>query len=213
MTAVGVHLWAFVGIAALVIIAPGPDTVVVTKNALLHGRRSALATSLGVNTGLLIWTVAAALGIAAVVRESAVAFTVLKLVGAAYLVWLGIGALRAARRHAAPEALPTSRPSPRVGALLGYRQGLLSNLGNPKIAVFFTGLLPQFVSPGRPVLEPFLLLGGLFVLMTVVWLCGYALLAARASAVLGRPRVRAALDRVTGVVLVAFGVRLALERR
>jgi RhtB (resistance to homoserine/threonine) family protein len=213
MTAVGVHLWAFVGIAALVIIAPGPDTVVVTKNALLHGRRAALATSLGVNTGLLIWTVAAALGIAAVVRESAVAFTVLKLVGAAYLVWLGIGALRAARRHAAPEAPHATRQSPRVGALLGYRQGLLSNLGNPKIAVFFTGLLPQFVSPGKPVLEPFLLLGGLFVLMTVVWLCGYALLAARASAVLGRPRVRAALDRVTGVVLVGLGVRLAFERR
>ena len=213
MTAVGVHLWAFVGIAALVIIAPGPDTVVVTKNALLHGRRAALATSLGVNTGLLIWTVAAALGIAAVVRESAVAFTVLKLVGAAYLVWLGFGALRAARRHAAPEAQHATRQSPRVGALLGYRQGLLSNLGNPKIAVFFTGLLPQFVSPGKPVLEPFLLLGGLFVLMTVVWLCGYALLAARASAVLGRPRVRAALDRVTGVVLVGLGVRLALERR
>jgi RhtB (resistance to homoserine/threonine) family protein len=213
MAAVGVHLWAFVGIAALVIVAPGPDTVVVTKNALLHGRRAALATSLGVNTGLLIWTLAAALGVAAVVRESAVAFTVLKLVGAVYLVWLGFGALRAARRHAAPDALHTTGQNPRVGALLGYRQGLLSNLGNPKIAVFFTGLLPQFVSPGKPVLEPFLLLGGLFVLMTVVWLCGYALVAARASALLGRPRVRAALDRVTGVVLVGLGVRLAFERR
>ena len=213
MAAVGVHLWAFVGIAALVIVAPGPDTVVVTKNALLHGRRAALATSLGVNTGLLIWTLAAALGVAAVVRESAVAFTVLKLVGAVYLVWLGFGALRAARRHAAPDALHTTGQNPRVGALLGYRQGLLSNLGNPKIAVFFTGLLPQFVSPGKPVLEPFLLLGGLFVLMTVVWLCGYALVAARASALLGRPRVRAALDGVTGVVLAGLGVRLAFERR
>lgn len=213
MAAVGVHLWAFVGIAALVIVAPGPDTVVVTKNALLHGRRAALATSLGVNTGLLIWTLAAALGVAAVVRESAVAFTVLKLVGAVYLVWLGFQALRAARRHAAPDALHTTGQNPRVGALLGYRQGLLSNLGNPKIAVFFTGLLPQFVSPGKPVLEPFLLLGGLFVLMTVVWLCGYALVAARASALLGRPRVRAALDRVTGVVLVGLGVRLAFEQR
>jgi RhtB (resistance to homoserine/threonine) family protein len=210
---VGVQLWPFVGIAALVIVAPGPDTVLVTKNALMHGRRAALATSFGVNTGLLIWTVAAALGVAAVVRESAVAFTVLKLIGAVYLVWLGLQALRAARRHAAPEALHAARQSPRVGALLGYRQGLLSNLANPKIAVFFTGLLPQFVSPGKPILEPFLLLGGLFVLMTVVWLSGYALVAARASAVLGRPRVRAALDRVTGVVLVGLGVRLALERR
>jgi len=213
MTAVGVHLWAFVGIAALVIIAPGPDTVVVTKNALLHGRRAALATSLGVNTGLLIWTVAAALGIAAVVRESAVAFTVLKLVGAAYLVWLGIGALRAARRHAAPEAPHATRQSPRVGALLGYRQGLLSNLGNPKIAVFFTSLLPQFVSPGEPVLLPFLLLGGLFVLITLVWLCAYALVAVRISSVLARPRVKAALDRLTGVVLIGLGIRVAFERR
>jgi RhtB (resistance to homoserine/threonine) family protein len=210
---VGVHLWAFVGIAALVIVAPGPDTVLVTKNALIHGRRAALGTSLGVNTGLLIWTVAAALGVAAVVRESAVAFTVLKLVGAVYLVWLGLQALRAARRHAVPEPLHAAAQSPRVGALLGFRQGLLSNLANPKIAVFFTGLLPQFVSPREPILEPFLLLGGLFVLMTVVWLSGYALLAVRASALLGRPRVRATLDRVTGVVLVGLGVRLAFERR
>jgi RhtB (resistance to homoserine/threonine) family protein len=210
---VGVHLWAFVGIAALVIVAPGPDTVLVTKNALMHGRRAALGTSLGVNTGLLIWTVAAALGVAAVVRESAVAFTVLKLVGAVYLVWLGVQALRAARRHAGPEPAHATRRSARVGALLGFRQGLLSNLANPKIAVFFTGLLPQFVSPRQPVLEPFLLLGGLFVLMTLVWLSGYALVAVRASALLGRPQVRATLDRVTGVVLIGLGVRLALERR
>jgi RhtB (resistance to homoserine/threonine) family protein len=210
---VGVHLWAFIGIAALVIVAPGPDTVLVTKNALLHGRGAALGTSFGVNTGLAIWTVAAALGVAAVVRESAVAFTVLKLVGAVYLVWLGLQALRAARRVSAHEPLRTTPPSARVGALLGFRQGLLSNLANPKIAVFFTGLLPQFVAPREPVLAPFLLLGGLFVLMTLVWLCGYALLAVRASALLGRPRVRAALDRVTGVVLVGLGVRLALERR
>jgi threonine/homoserine/homoserine lactone efflux protein len=203
---VGVHLWAFVGIAALVIVAPGPDTVLVTKNALLHGRGAALGTSLGVNTGLLIWTVAAALGVAAVVRESAVAFTVLKLVGAVYLVWLGLQALRAARRASAHEPLRATQPSGRVGALLGFRQGLLSNLANPKIAVFF-------VSPGQPILAPFLLLGGLFVVMTVVWLCGYALVAARASALLGRPRVRAALDGVTGVVLVGLGVRVALERR
>ena len=201
MRAMGVHLWAFVAIAAVVIIAPGPDTVLVTKNAVVHGRGAALGTALGVNAGLLVWTLAAAFGVAAVVRESAVAFTVLKLLGAAYLVWLGLAALRA-MRSASPHA-------PRAG----FRQGLLSNLGNPKIAVFFTGLLPQFVSPGRPVLEPFLALGGLFVLMTFVWLCGYALLAARAAAVFSRPRVKATLDGLTGVVLVGLGVRIALERR
>jgi RhtB (resistance to homoserine/threonine) family protein len=213
MRAMGVHLWAFVAIAAVVIIAPGPDTVLVTKNAVVHGRGAALGTALGVNAGLLVWTLAAAFGVAAVVRESAVAFTVLKLLGAAYLVWLGLAALRA-MRSASPHAPVTgaesrSAPAPRAG----FRQGLLSNLGNPKIAVFFTGLLPQFVSPGRPVLEPFLALGGLFVLMTFVWLCGYALLAARAAAVFSRPRVKATLDGLTGVVLVGLGVRIALERR
>jgi RhtB (resistance to homoserine/threonine) family protein len=211
---VGVHLWAFLGIAVLVIIAPGPDTVLVTKNALLHGRAAALGTSLGVNAGLLIWTLAAALGIAALVRESAVAFTVLKLVGAAYLVWLGVQALRAARARSGHEVgAGVGRSGTRVGALLGFRQGLLSDLANPKIAVFFTSLLPQFVSGRQPVLEPFLLLGGLFVALTLVWLCGYALFAAKVSSVLVRPRVKAALDAVTGVVLVGLGVRLAFERR
>jgi RhtB (resistance to homoserine/threonine) family protein len=210
---VGVHLWTFVGISLLVILAPGPDTVLVTKNAVLHGRTAALGTSLGVNTGLLIWTVAAACGVAAVVRESAVAFTVLKLVGAVYLVWLGVQALRAARRHSAQHPISTRDFSTRVGARRGFRQGLVSNLANPKIAVFFTSLLPQFVSPRDPVFLPFLLLGGLFVLMTLVWLCSYALLAAKISNVLTRPAVKAALDGLTGVVLVGLGIRLALERR
>jgi RhtB (resistance to homoserine/threonine) family protein len=208
----GVHLWAFVGIAALVIITPGPDTVLVTKNAVLHGRAAAVGTALGVNAGLVIWTVGAALGVAAVVRESAVAFTVLKLIGAAYLIWLGVQALRAARRHSSHEQAGAGQSRPRAGALFGFRQGILSNLGNPKIAVFFTSLLPQFLSSREPVLGPFLLLGGVFVLMTLMWLCGYAVLAAKASGVLTRPAVKAALDRLTGVVLVGLGVRLALER-
>jgi RhtB (resistance to homoserine/threonine) family protein len=210
---VGIELWPFVGISLLVIIAPGPDTVLVTKNALLHGRDAALGTSLGVNTGLLIWTIAAAFGVAAVVRESAVAFTILKLVGAAYLIWLGVQALCAARRHSGANPVMTADPGRRVGALLGFRQGLLSDLANPKIAVFFTSLLPQFVSPGEPVLVPFLLLGGLFVLITLVWLCTYALVAAKISSVLARPRVKAALDRLTGAVLIGLGIRVAFERR
>jgi len=209
----GIHLWAFLGISLVVIIAPGPDTVVVTKNALMHGRGAALGTSLGVNTGLLIWTIAAALGVAALVRASAVAFTILKLVGAAYLIWLGIQALREARHLSGHPTAGEDDPGPPMGPLLGFRQGLLSDLSNPKIGVFFTSLLPQFVSAREPVLLPFLLLGGLFVVMTLVWLCGYSLVAAKVSGVLTRPAVKAALDGVTGIVLVGLGVRLALERR
>jgi threonine/homoserine/homoserine lactone efflux protein len=211
--AVGIHFGAFIAVAAVVIIAPGPDTAIVTKNALLHGRAAALATSLGVNAGLLVWSLAAALGVAALVRASAVAFTVLKLAGACYLVWLGLQALRAAWRREGHALSDAGRPRRRLGAFGGFRQGLFSDLANPKIAVFFTGLLPQFVSSRHAVLGPFLLLGGLFVLMTLIWLCSYALLAARVSGALTRPRVKAALDTVTGLVLVGFGVRLALERR
>lgn len=207
-----VHLWAFLGISLVVIITPGPDTVLVTKNAVLHGRRTALGTSLGVNTGLLIWTVAAALGVAAAVRASAFAFTALKIVGAMYLIYLGVQALRATHSNRLEE-FTSGASEPGLRPLAGFRQGLFSDLSNPKIAVFFTSLLPQFVPSHESVLLPFLLLGALFVLITVVWLCSYAVLAARISDVLARPRVRAALNRVTGAVLVGLGIRLALEHR
>ena len=208
----GVHLVVFVGVSAVVILLPGPDTAVVTKNILLSGRRAGLGTSIGVCTGLSVWTLAAALGVASVLRASEAAFTALKLVGAAYLVWLGVQAFRAARHAAEPPAAAERRTTVATSRR-GFRQGLLSNLANPKIAVFFTSLLPQFVDPGRSVLLPFLLLGLIFVLMTFAWLCTYSLLAARAAASLQRPRVKAALDRITGTILIAVGIRLALARR
>jgi RhtB (resistance to homoserine/threonine) family protein len=210
---VGVHLLVFIGVAAIVIVIPGPDTAVVTKNVLVHGRRVALGTSLGVSAGLSVWTLAAAVGIASVVRASEVAFTVLKLIGALYLIWLGVQALRAAHDAAGAEPALRGGARPAIGALGGFRQGLFSDLANPKIGIFFTSLLPQFVDPGRPVLLPFLALGGVFVLMTVLWLCAYCLVAARAAETLQRPRVRAMLDRVTGIVLIAIGLRLAAEHR
>jgi RhtB (resistance to homoserine/threonine) family protein len=209
----GVHLWAFVAVAAIVIIAPGPDTVIVTKNALLHGRRAGLASAVGVNLGLSTWTVAAAFGLAALVRESAVAFTVIKLLGAAYLVWLGLSALRAARRSGGGLAASATGTRARLTPAGGLRQGLLSNLGNPKIAVFFTALLPQFVAPGRAVLVPFLLLGAVFVAMTLAWLVGYVLLISRAVVFFSRPRVKAVIDALSGVALIGLGAALAFERR
>lgn len=208
----GAHLLVFIGVAAIVIVVPGPDTAVVTKNVLVHGRRTAFGTSLGVSAGLSVWTLAAAVGVASVVRASAVAFTVLKLVGALYLAWLGFQALRAAGQ-ATSGAAQIKADKPALGALGGFRQGFLSDLANPKIGIFFTSLLPQFVDPGHSVLLPFLALGAVFVLMTVLWLSAYCLIAARAAKTLQRPRVKAAMDRITGVVLIALGLRLAFEHR
>jgi threonine/homoserine/homoserine lactone efflux protein len=209
----GAHVWSFLPVAAILIVVPGPDTALVTKNAVVYGRRAALGTALGVNAGLVVWTVAAALGVAAVVRASAIAFTALKLVGAAYLIWLGAQALLAARRHSAATVAHGAVRARHLGGLGGFRQGLASNLANPKIAVLFTSLLPQFVAARTPTLLPFLLLGTIFVGMTLIWLCGYALVAVKASATLQRPRVARALERFTGIVLIGLGVRLATESR
>jgi threonine/homoserine/homoserine lactone efflux protein len=119
----GVHLLVFIGVAAIVIVTPGPDTAVVTKNVLMHGRRAGLGTSLGVSAGISIWTIAAAVGVASIVRAAAVAYTVLKLAGALYLIWLGIGALRAAGRASAGEVAPRARGRSAMGTRGGFRQG------------------------------------------------------------------------------------------
>lgn len=151
--------------------------------------------------------------VASVIEASDAAFTALKLIGAGYLIWLGMQALRAARRGGSHATRSQLEPDRSLSGRGGFRQGVLSDLANPKIGAFFTSVLPQFAGSGHAVLVPFLVLGGLFVLMTVVWLCTYALVAVKASELLRRPRVNAAIDRLSGVILIAFGVRLALERR
>jgi threonine/homoserine/homoserine lactone efflux protein len=191
------HVAAFVGISAIVICTPGPDTALIVRNALLGGRVTGVHTAAGIVTGIAVWTLAASAGVAALVAASHPLFTALRIVGAAYLVWLGLSTLRGHRRDDV-----AARPGG------GYRQGLFSNLGNPKIAVFFTSLLPQF-GAGFVHLAAF---GMLFCAMGALWLTGYALVVARARGLILRPRVRRALDTLTGLTLVAFGVRLATER-
>ncbi|MGI8687510.1 MAG: LysE family translocator [Thermomicrobiales bacterium] len=213
------RLLAFLGIAAILIITPGVDMALVTKNALRHGRNTAIVTAFGVNAGLLVWTIAAALGVAGILRASATAFTVLKLLGAGYLIFLGLQALWLSF-HGSSEAERDSRatrvahaPLPPLSAQRAFRQGLLSNLFNPKIAIFFTSFLPQFIAPTDSVLGKSLLLGVLFTAMTVAWLTGYATFASKAGDLLCRPRIKAAMDRLTACVLIAFGLRLATEHR
>ena len=192
----------FLLVSALVIVTPGPDTAVITKHILFGGRRAGMFASLGVVTGLTVWSVAAAAGVAALLRASETAFLALRIAGALYLVWLGLQLLRG---HGRTDPLPAA-------ARKAYRQGLLSNLGNPKIAVFFTGFLPQFVGPGSRGFGPLLVLGALFCTMGLTWLTTYTLVVGRGAAALRRPKIRRLLDRATGLVLVGFGIRLATER-
>ena len=204
-----VDLLPFLAISVLLILIPGPDTAVVTNNALVGGHRSGVFAAVGVSIGLVVWTAAAAFGIAAVLRASAVAFFALKLAGAVYLVWIGIQMLRA-RDFLTAAAEDAPRLPERRKAM---RQGLLTDLGNPKIAVFFTSFLPQFVRGDGPAFASLLVLGGIFAALTLLWLGAYAIVVGRASELMRRPGVRKALDRFTGVVLVGFGIRLAFEHR
>jgi threonine/homoserine/homoserine lactone efflux protein len=206
-----VHFTAFLGVVVLVIVTPGPDTALTIRNTLLGGRAAGLATAAGVALGQAIWAVAAAAGLAALVQASQQAYNLLRLAGAAYLILLGAQSLLAAVRGRSPHAGAAPRRSalPPAAAL---RQGLLSNLANPKMAAFFTSLLPQFVTGGAP-FAALLLLGLVLCGLTLVWLAAYAVAVARAGDLLRRPLVRRATEAVTGAVLVALGVRIATDRR
>jgi threonine/homoserine/homoserine lactone efflux protein len=210
----GGELLAFLGISALVIVTPGQDTALTIRNTLAGGRRSGIGTALGVSTGQAAWTVAASAGVAALLVASEPAFLALKLAGAAYLVFLGAQALLAAAGLRRPRDHGTVAGARRLMPRAAFRQGIVSNLGNPKMAVFFTSLLPQFAPEGGASFAAMLALGLVFCSLTLAWLTGYAIAVARAGDFLRRPPIRRALDAATGLVLVgalALGVVLASD--
>jgi threonine/homoserine/homoserine lactone efflux protein len=198
------ELFAFAGVALVVIVTPGQDTALTIRNTLAGGRRAGVRTAVGVGCGQAVWALAASAGVAALLVASEPAFVVLKLAGAAYLLYLGAQALVAAARGRAPDGADAAAAGGRE-----LRHGLLSNLGNPKMAVFFSSLLPQFADSFAGLLA----LGLLFCALTLAWLCAYAAVLARAGDVLRRPRVRRAIDAVCGTALVALGIRLAAAER
>jgi threonine/homoserine/homoserine lactone efflux protein len=266
------QLLAFLGVSAVVICTPGPDTALTIRNALAGGRRAGVGTAAGVATGQAVWTVATSIGIAELIQASEPAFLVMKAVGAAYLIFLGLQSLVKAlgrTRHtgAAVGLWTTHRRFPAVGLpsrlgppqrrvaarrgrvaarqgrvaarqgrvaarrarvearrgradqgrgwmspSRGLRQGIVSNLANPKMAAFFLSLLPQFASAEGGA-GPVLALGLVFCLLTFAWLALYSVVVDRARVVLRRTRVRRALDGLSGLVLVGFGTRLALQQR
>jgi threonine/homoserine/homoserine lactone efflux protein len=204
---------AFLGVSALVIVTPGQDTVLTIRNTLLGGRRGGVFTALGVSTGQAVWALATSVGLAALLAASEPAFVALRLAGAAYLVYLGAQALRTALRPYGVPVAGSREGKTGLAPAAAFRQGVISNLGNPKMAVFFVSLLPQFTPGGGASFAGLLVLGLVFCALTLVWLTGYAAAVARVGAVLRRPRIRRAIEAATGVVLVALGVRLAAESR
>jgi threonine/homoserine/homoserine lactone efflux protein len=239
------QLLAFLGVSAVVIIVPGPDTALTVRNALAGGRAAGVATAAGVAIGQAVWTLATGFGIAELIQASEPAFLALRVAGAAYLIALGLQSLwHAAVAHHTPlwtaegtqpaGRLPSRKgpqqrrvgfrrarkgPQQREGAVAhvrgpgrGLRQGVVSNLANPKMAAFFLSLLPQFASADHGV-GGVLALGLLFCLLTFAWLALYSAAVDRARVLLARTRVRRVLEGVSGLVLVGFGARLATQQR
>ena len=208
------QLVGFLGVALLVIAVPGPDTALTIRNTLAGGRGAGVFTALGVATGQAVWTLATCTGLAALLLASEPAFLALKLIGAGYLVFLGaqamLGALSSAYgRSRAVAAAPSRR---RIDRRVALRQGTVSNLGNPKMAVFFTSLLPQFAPGSGTSFSALLLLGLVFCSLTLAWLAGYAMAVAKAGDYLRRSGIGRAIEGVTGAVLIALGFRVATER-
>jgi len=213
MTAV---LPAFALASTLLIVAPGPDSLLVLRNTLRHGRRAGWVTAGGTLSGLLAWAAAAAFGLSALLRVSHLGYDALRLAGAGYLIWLGVNSLAPFRRgHSRPgaAAMPAGRGPARSGWGRVYLNGLLSNLFNPKIGVFFIAFLPGFVPAGDPTPLLPLALGLLFITETGAWLTILAWTAARGAGWLRRPATARWLERVTGVALIGFGLRLAVSAR
>jgi threonine/homoserine/homoserine lactone efflux protein len=204
----------FLGVITLLTVTPGADMAMVSRSVFLGGRAAAFATTLGIAAGCMLWALASAAGVAAVLAASETAYDALRLVGAAYLVWLGVQSLLAAWRGHGEEALGGSVPAApgRTSSLRRpFRQGLLTNLFNPKIALFYTTFLPQFIRPGDPVLLLSIAMATVHIVLGIVWLTAYAWLLDRAVEAFRGSRVRRALDSVTGAVLVGLGIRVAAD--
>jgi threonine/homoserine/homoserine lactone efflux protein len=200
---------AFTLVVAVLVITPGADMAMVTRFAVTRGFAPATRTVLGIATGTLVWGLLSAVGLAALVAASATAFDVIKLVGAVYLALLGLYAIVTSFRRRDDSAPP---PPPRaIGS--PFRVGLFTNLLNPKLAVFYTSFLPQFIAPGEPVLLKSVALASIHAGLGIAWLTFYARTLVAAGRVLSRPAVRRALDRLTGSLLIALGIKLANTRR
>ncbi|WP_280547832.1 MULTISPECIES: LysE family translocator [unclassified Halomonas] len=207
------QFWPFLVAITLLSMSPGVDTLLVIRNTARGGWRDGVVTSLAICCGLFVHAAVSALGISLILLQSAWAFGLLKLAGAAYLVWLGVNSLRSARRgrglpvggvQADRQAVPLWRP---------VREGLLSNVLNPKTVVFYMAFLPQFIAPGDPALAKSLWLAGVHFVVANLWQVGIVIMVGSAGRWLASPAFSRWLNGVTGAVLVGFGIKLALTRQ
>ena len=206
---------AFTGIAAILTVTPGADTMLVMRSVFARGQRAGLLTSLGICSGLFFHATLSALGLSLILVRSATAFEIVKSMGALYLIYLGGQSLWRAFRHDARKLSTDERTVKKEKKewWQSFLEGLLTNVLNPKVAIFYLAFLPQFISPSDPVLAKSLLLAGIHFMLGIVWLSLVTMFLGRVRGFLIRPRVRRTIEATTGAILIAFGARLAIERR
>ena len=202
-------VWLFIVACILIIILPGPDTAVVTKNTIVHGKKQGLRTMFGICLGLLLHTAMCVAGLSALIVKSAVAFTVLKVIGAIYLVYLGVKtlwAMRAKKSDIDVETLVVPKGNS------SFRQGFITNITNPKVAVFFLTFMPQFLATDSNPFLAFSAMGIIYAALSFVWFIFYVLLLDSIRTFMNKPATQAAMEAITGAVLVGFGIKLAFEK-
>lgn len=205
------NFYLFILMCIFLIILPGPDTAIATKNTLTAGKMGGLKTALGTCCALLIHTSAAVLGLSAIIVKSALLFSVFKYVGAVYLIYLGVKTLWSLKRKEEVPAIKMNTKS-KFQNTSCFKQGFLTNILNPKVAVFFLTFLPQFVDSGSNTFTPFLIMGITYTLLTAVWFLLYVYLINQISVFMKRPKTQNIIEGITGTILIGFGVKLALEK-
>ena len=205
------NFYLFVITCIFLVILPGPDTAIMTKNTLTVGKQGGFKTMLGICCALSIHTLTAVVGLSAIIAKSALLFSIFKYIGAMYLIYLGIKSLWTLRNKETTETIETIAKS-KYKNESSFKQGFLTNLLNPKVAVFFLTFLPQFVNPGSHTFMPFLILGITYIVLTVVWYLFYIYLLNQISAFMKKPKTQKVIEGITGTILIGFGIKLALEK-
>ncbi|WML58666.1 LysE family translocator [Neobacillus sp. PS2-9] len=205
------NMYLFVLMCIFFIILPGPDTAIATKNTVTVGKAGGVNTVLGTCCALLIHTTAAVFGLSAIIMKSALVFSVFKYVGAVYLMYLGIKTLWSLRKKEDEAGVELNTKS-QFGNTSCFKQGFLTNLLNPKVAVLFLTFLPQFVDPGSSTFLPFLIMGITYTAMTAMWSFTYVYLINRISTFMKKPKTQNIIEGLTGTILIGFGIRLFLEK-
>jgi RhtB (resistance to homoserine/threonine) family protein len=202
------NFYLFIITCVFLIILPGPDTAIMTKNTLTVGKQGGFKTMIGICCALSIHTLTAIVGLSAIIAKSALLFSIFKYIGAVYLIYLGIKSLWTLRNQETTETVVKIK----YKNTSSFKQGFLTNLLNPKIAVFFLTFLPQFVNPGSHTFMPFLILGMTYIVLTIVWYLFYIYLLNQISAFMKKPKTQKVIEGITGTILIGFGIKLALEK-